>query len=238
MNAQEIINQGLGVLGVRAAGEVIQGNEAADLLDRLNLMVDSWRSESLYAYATQRLTGTLNGATLTIGPTGDIETPYRPVAVEGGYYTSGIIDYPITSINQAVYDGIGIKTTAALGPSSVYYEATIPNGTLHFYPPASGDIPISLNIRLQLAEFVDMTTDYTLPPGYARALVYSFAEDMAPDYGRTLAPNAMKTGSMARRNIKRLNHVTPTLGMVYGRATTANDLFISPANNVFDGGSP
>ena len=241
--ATELITQALGILGVRAVGESVDGTTAGETLTRLNSLIDSWRTQKLYAYATQRITGTLpaSASTLTVGPTGDIVTTYRPFRLEtGGFYNNGGQDYPIQLLTQNEFNGITQKLQASGATAiGIYYEPTLPNGTLYFYPQPSSQVTLTLIVLTELLEFPTLNSDYTLPPGYRRALAYALAEDLAPDYGKTMSPSAVKAGYVALRNIRRVNHATPRLGAFNDyRLTTANDLFTSPANNVFDGGAP
>ena len=51
--ANKIIAQALGLLGVRSSVDPVSGADAAIALERLNTMLDAWRTQSLFAYATQ-----------------------------------------------------------------------------------------------------------------------------------------------------------------------------------------
>jgi hypothetical protein len=213
--ANQIIDQALGVLGVKSPGVAASGNEAAQALERLNTMLDGWRTESLFAYASERVTFTLpaNTETATIGPTGDFVVDPRPTRIEGGFFTSGGLDYPIdTGLTEAEFDGISLKALSTLGPSYVFYSGDLPNGTLRFYPRASVAVVVTLNVQTQVSEFADLTTSYDLAPGYRRALAFSLAEEICSDYERQVTPATAKIAALSRRNIKRVNHVVPQLG--------------------------
>lgn len=219
VTAKQIIEQAAGILGTKAPGEPVDATEMVDWLSRMNMMIDGWRTDSMLSYASQAVTGTLKGGakSLTIGPTGDIITAYRPIRLEdGSFFTvangGSIYDYPFASITQSQYNDIQYKTLGTLGPSGVYYEPSLPNGTLYIYPQSNGDVTLNLQALIQLVEFDSLTTSYVLAPGYERLIVYSIAEEMAPDYQRQLSPSATKILSIARRSIKRLNHVVPAMG--------------------------
>ena len=74
--ATKIIGQALGLLGIRSAADPVGGAEAAICRERLNTMLDAWRIQSLFAYATQKITATLpsNTASRTIGPAAQFAT--------------------------------------------------------------------------------------------------------------------------------------------------------------------
>lgn len=215
--ANSIIAGSLGLLGVKAPGQAVDGSEAQGVLERLNTMLDFWAVESMFAYATQRVTGTLlpNTQTMTIGQSGaDFIVPSgRPVRLEDGCYfslTNGI-DYQIDNINEPQFNSITFKNLAGIGPEVCYYDAGLPNGTLYFYPLAASSVVVTLIVNTQVAQFADLTTDYNLAPGYKRTIQYSLVEEIAADYEKPVPDQVAKIAAMARRSIKRLNHAVPIL---------------------------
>ncbi len=212
--ANQIIRSALGKLGIVSPGETLKPGDAGDCLRSLNLLLDAWKVENLYAYAVQEFTHSLaaDTQTITIGPLGTINTPARPVRFEpGSYFTVGGIDYPLEQINQAEYNDIGLKTLSGLGPSVFTYNPTLPLGVMRFYPQASAGATLHLLAQVQLAAFASLTAEYTLPPGYERALAYSLAEEVGADYEREIPPTVMKHAANGRRLIKRANIVVPQL---------------------------
>lgn len=210
--ANQIIDQALGLLGVKAPGESVSGDEATGLLFRLNGMLDSWRTVSMFAYTTSRVTYTLpsNTATATIGPAGNFVLTTRPVRLEEGcFYTSGSLDYPIQPITMAEFNAITLKGTQYTGPAYVALDTSLPTGTLYFYPLSNASIVVTLLALTQVVDFADLTTSYTLAPGYQRAIAFSFAEEICSEYERDVTPATARIAALARRNIKRANHETP-----------------------------
>jgi hypothetical protein len=160
------------------------------------------------------VTGTLPAltGTRTIGPAGDLVIDPRPVRLEAGCkYTSGGIDYPLRLVTLAVYDGEPFKDTAAMGPEIVHYNPSLPLGVLSFWPVAQASVTLSLVVQVQLTAFADLTTDYELPPGYLRALVYTLAEECGPDFERDVPPTVSRNAMNARRLLQRSNHDVPQL---------------------------
>lgn len=212
--AASIIRQALGHLGIAAPGQAVSAGDASACLTALNTMLDGWAVENLYAYATQTITGTLpaNTQTRTIGPTGQLVATPRPVRLEDGcFFTAGGIDYPIDTINEAEFNSIGLKAVSSLGPRWVEYSPTLPNGVLSFHPRAAQAVTLSLVVQQQISAFASLTQQYTLPPGYKRALEFSLAEEVAASYEREVPPTVARNAAMARRNIKRANFVVPQL---------------------------
>jgi hypothetical protein len=213
--ANQIIGQALGLLGIRSSADPVGGAEAAVGLERLNTLLDAWRVQNLYAYATQKATGTLPAltGTRTIGPvTGDLVIDPRPVRLEAGCkYTSGGVDYPLRVVTLAEYEAEPMKDTAGMGPCIVHYNPSLPLGVLSFWPVPQASVTLSLVVQVQLTAFADLTTDYELPPGYLRALVYTLAEECGPDFERDVPPTVSRNAMNARRLLQRSNHDVPQL---------------------------
>lgn len=211
--ANKIIGQALGLLGVRSSVDPVTGADAAIALERLNTLLDGWRTQSLFAYAQQTVAGVLpaHTATLTIGPAGQLVAE-RPIRVEAGSrFTRDGIDSPIRPIGQAEYAAIADKATAGLGPEWVAFNPTLPEGVLSFYPLADAPVALSLVVLQQVSQFATLTTDYALPPGYERALIFSLAEEVSPDFERDVPPIVARNARNARRLIQRVNHEVPQL---------------------------
>lgn len=212
--ANRIIRGALGKIGIVTPGEAVKAGDAADCLVALNAMLDAWQVERLFAYATQTIVGTLPSgtATRTIGPTGDLLCTPRPVAIElGSFFRTGSNDYPLRTVTEEEYNSITVKGVGSLGPAVVSYTASLPNGVLRFFPQAASPVTLNLQVMVQISAFVDLTTDYLLPPGYERALVLSLAEEVASDYEHEMSQALRRQGVNARRMIKTMNVVVPQL---------------------------
>lgn len=212
-SAGQIIAQALGTLEIKAAGEPVGDQVLADMFDLLNNSVlDSWRTNSLYATGVLSVSGILkaNTKTMTIGPTGDLPTPNVPIKIEdGAYFTSGSGNYPIEVMTDPEWRGIFYATLSTLGPDHVQYSAGTPNGTLNFYPQSGGDVPVVLPVLMQISAFTDLSTGYQFAPGVRRALSYALAEEAQGYFGKELSPSAQRQASLAKRDLQRSNHETP-----------------------------
>lgn len=214
--ANAIIRAALGKLGIVAPGESVKPNDAADCLQALNTIVDAWRLERLFAYATQTIDEAVPASTqgLEIGPTGDIVVTARPERFEAGcYYSTGGTDYPLTQINEAQYNEIRVKQISTVGTLWFTYNPTLPEGLIRFWPALSAAATLHLVVQVQLTAFADLTTDYGLPAGYERALIFTLAEEVAADYEREIPPTVARNAANARRLLKRGNHTVPQLSL-------------------------
>lgn len=226
-SATQIIEQALGELGVKAVGQPTSGDELQDCFDRLNALVDAWRGQNLYAYTRATVTATLpaNTVSAVIG-TGQLFNIERPFRLEtGSYYRLSGLDFPITEITFAEYQAIGLKTQPSAGPVSVYYSPDVPNGTLFFWPTAAQATSVTIACLTRLSEFANLTTLYTLPPGYQRALFLSLAEELSGPYEADLSVRLARNAASARRIIKRANVEIPVMSLdsrIPGRGNAFN----------------
>jgi hypothetical protein len=232
--ASEMVRSALRTVGALPDGQPMTGEDGEKGLEKLNDLLDLWATETLYAYTTTEYVYTLSGATVTIGPTGNIQTDFVPVQVQDGFIRSGGIDYGFRVVSYQTYSDIAQKSLGGNYPSVAYYDG---NGTLTFYPvPTTGEL--HLPILLRLSHFASLVTDYGLPAGYKSALQLSLAESLAPDYGRQLMPATIKAAAAARRTIKRANHKVPILGVPYRPEPANGNVLVTPPDaDIYGGGS-
>ena len=216
--AQSIITGALTTLGVKAEGQPLPAEYAQQGLTSLNELIDSWAIESLFAWSTTEYTGTANGSTVTIGPTGDVVTPFQPPRIEGAFTRLSNIDYPINLVNYLEFADIRLKSVVGPFPTIGYYDAV---GTLFLYPVASGQ-EIHVSVYQRLSEFATLLTNYSLEPGTRRALRLSLAEELAAEFSVPLNPVTAQLAMRARRMLKRSNHTVPQLGSI---ADSGYDLY-------------
>ena len=227
--AAAIIRAGLGKLGIVSPGEALRAGDANDGLLALNRILDAWKLESLYAYATETIQHTTAGeaASLTIGDGGDIDVSERPVRFEDGcFYRFGGLDYEISPLTEAEFNRIGLKAVGTLGPTWMEYNPSFPLGRLQFFPRVPSGAVLNLPVQKRLDAFAALTTEYTLPPGYERALVFTLAEEVAADYEREIPPTVARNAAAARRILKRANFKVPQLVVGEDDRMTARGRFI------------
>lgn len=143
---------------------------------------------------------------------GDFKTA-RPLRITNAFTritTQGSgLDYPIEILDQARYISIGFKAIQAPWPIALWYNPTMPLGTLYFYQSPSSAGSLHLFGDFVLSQFTDLTTDISLPQGYVRALKRALARDLAPEYGSLWTPQQERLYKESYEMIKSLN-VVPT----------------------------
>lgn len=135
----------------------------------------------------------------------------RPLRITNAFtriYTQGSgLDYPIEIVDQKRYVDIGFKAIQAPWPIVLWYNPTMPLGTLFFYQNPSSAAQLYLYTDLILTNFSALTTAVNLPQGYSRFLKRKLARDLAPEYGSIWTQQQEKLTKEAEDYVKSLNAV-------------------------------
>lgn len=211
MTVAELIRVAFRTLGVLAAEETPSAAEEGDALATLNDMLDSWAGERLALFATTRDTYDLspNQNPQSLGTGGllaiDATRPTRidrasiiPIAGPG-------TERPLRMLSDAEWQGLQGKTSSG-APVSLWVQTTYPLMNLYFHPIPSAADTLVLYTWQQLGRFADTSSDFDFPPGYARAIRYNLAKELAPEYGVSLSAEAQDIANESKSTLKRLNH--------------------------------
>lgn len=159
---------------------------------------------TLSAPATQSI-----ATTVSYTVPGDFKTQ-RPLRVSDSFTrintTSGI-DYPIKVVSQETYIKIGYKAIPAPWPIALWYNPTMPLGTLFFYQTPSGTGELHLFTDTILSNLNSLTAAISMPQGYSRYLKWKLAAEMAPEYGADWTPKHERALYEAESFVKALNQV-------------------------------
>lgn len=181
--ALSLIKRSAQLLGVLRKGETLDNDEAQDGLLALNDLLESWSNSTLVVSARtlETLTFATNAAEYTIGPGATLDTA-RPIKIESMVITSGGTDTPVHLVSEKEFEQIIVKSTEG-DPCVATYDYGYPTGKLRFYPtPSAGDV-LRLLSEKELSSVAALTTNIDLRPGFARALRYNLAVELAPEYG-------------------------------------------------------
>lgn len=208
--ARDLIYGSLRLIGAVATGEVPSASEQVDALSVLNDMLDSWTLESLMIVSKIKETFVLipGQQTYTMGVGGNFNTS-RPLEIQ----RAAIIDttnppineIPVAIINLDQWANIAIKSTNSYYPTMLYPEGTSPLETLNLWPIPSIAVSLAIYSWKPLTSIATPNTVITVPPGYAKALRYNLAIELAPEYGKQ-PDQAIVAGALeSKENIKRKN---------------------------------
>jgi hypothetical protein len=207
--ASDLIKSSLRLIGVLASGESLPADMAADSLSTLNDMLDSWSTEKLIIPAKVREEFSLVGSTgaYTIGPSADFNTT-RPLDIESAaieVQTSTPYEVPLQILNSQQWAAIVNKDLTSEIPTRVYFEFTATTITARLWPVPTTAHKLVIYSWKALTSLATTATTITLPPGYAKALRYGLALELAPEYGKALDQAIVISATESKSNIKRAN---------------------------------
>jgi hypothetical protein len=197
-------------LGVIAAGDIATADDLALALTRLNVLVDSWRTQRLFSYALVRTTLaiTANDGVYTIGTGGDLNIG-RPVFLERVRLIDTSLDpdleIPLTVLTDQQYAALPQKALTAAAPSHVYYNPTHPLGTITLWPVPTGStyqlVVYTPNVSAALA----LGDTLTVPPGYQLFYQENLALHLAADFEREPSPVLLESARQSKADAMAVN---------------------------------
>ena len=205
--AQTIIDRALRLISAIASGESPETAETADGLTALNAMIASWQIDKLnvYAYVDTSFTMTATDASYTVGPAGNFALTPRPPKLEQVFVRNANIDYQVELVDYEKWYAIPDKTSQSDIPIYAYYEPSLATGTLQLWPVPNAAYDLHIVTWSSLSELATAATTITLPPGYARALAYNLAIEIASEYEKQVPASVAKIATDSYAAIKRAN---------------------------------
>lgn len=134
----------------------------------------------------------------------------RPVWIEGASLVDATT--PATPLEEELvrltldeWQQVVLKDVSG-DPQAYYVTLGWPYHILSFWPiPDNAQTSVLLALPEPSVWFADLTTDESLPPGYADAIRYQLAARLAPEYGRLLDPQLAQLAADSLAAIKRAN---------------------------------
>lgn len=179
----------------------------------LNELIDEWSNQDYLIPTSIRSQYPLvaGKSAYTIGPGADF-SQLRPMEIVAASVVPNRtaatpIERPIQpplTIRQ--WQRVPMKSATALYPDRIYYDKREIGGwgTVFVYPvPTTSLADLILEWGAMLVEFFDLSTKYPLFPGYARALRYNLAIELAPHYNHDPSDIVLKRAVQAMASIKR-----------------------------------
>lgn len=227
--AIEMITRAMRLAGVLRKNTQPDDDEAADGLTSLNAMLESWTIERLFVpyIVDEALTLVAGDGSYTMGPSGDLNTT-TPTRIDPSCTIRlNDLDYPLMMVDQTAWSGITAKTTVQSSiPLYLFADMQFPLVVLNFWPVPSQAAECRVKSWKQLQTFSDLTTALSIGKGYQRAIEYSLAEEFGPEFDVDVPAGVRVIAQRARKNIKRINTVTPVLateaGLMTGRTFGSN----------------
>jgi hypothetical protein len=208
--ASTLISAALRKLGVLAAGETLQGNDAVDALEAFNGMLESWRLEGLMSHAStfQIVSWEAATASKTIG-SGGVIAATRPVDVLAAVWEVDNVTYPLDLIDGT--DWLQLDPDDLTGtPECLFFDADYPLGILKLWPIPDNAGTLKLQSPYPFAAYA-LGDTISLPPGLERAIIYNLAIELAPEYQIEPSQVVVALARDSKTDVKRNNLRVPRL---------------------------
>lgn len=194
MTVQELITSAMRKIGAVASGETPHPNELADGLMALENMLQFWATRKIVVFASVKETFSLVGGTAlyTWGSGGTITT-LRPNQVVGAFIRdSANVDHQVDIISEVKYRSFTVKSTSSR-PYALFYHPTYPLGNVYLYPtPADAETMHLESFKpfTESSSFDLQASTLAFPLNYKEPMVFNLAKRLAPEYGKSLSPEA------------------------------------------------
>lgn len=222
-SAQDFIKSALRLVGALRSGQNLSNDELTDSKQVLNDLLEAWSAKRTTVYVVRRVTLDDNQNPFTLIPgqqsytLGDVvggenflhARPARLERVSILYSASQPtpVELPMDMMDNVKWQGIANKSTPSILPQVCYPELTFPDMTLSFWPIPTQANPVILYEWSALTQFADLTSPFQFPPGYARAIRYNLAVDLAAEFPCDLQkfPIVQKIANESFEDIATLN---------------------------------
>jgi hypothetical protein len=186
----DLIYGALAEIRVARGGDVVRAEDQALVLGFLNEILERLAVTPHALYRQQDTVAVLTpGLGIhTLGPTGVIPVPRRPVRILAAVLDlpGGTTRQPLVPRSQDWWDAIRLPTLTSAIPESYVYNPAWPDGGLGLYPIPSQALPLHLVTWTEILAVADTDT-IDLPPGYGELLRLWTAKKAAPSFAREFA---------------------------------------------------
>lgn len=211
MTVSDLIKNSLRLIGAIASGETPSASEQADALSSLNSLLESWSAEGLMIFNNTREVFPFipDQQSYTLGSGGNFDTirPQQITQVGVEVFSTGgtKAELPVDLVNVQEWAAITVKETRSSIPSKVYAQGNYPLETLNFWPIPSVANNVVIYSLKPLTTFATSADIISMPNGYARALTYNLAVELAPEFGKDPSALVLNTAAESKATIMRYN---------------------------------
>ena len=219
VQALDIITAAMKEIGALAAGESVPTEQLPDMLQKLQRVIDYFnaRGAMIYNVNFSRFTLPINTLPVTIGPGANFDVSMRPVKIPSISLIlttgtpNGEVEIPLNPRDQDWWAQQTIKNLASTLPTDFYYSPDWPNGGIYFWPVPTAVNDVRVEMPLVLGEYTAYNQNFTLPPGYWDAVVYSLALSICPMFKQIITPDLRSLWLAAIKAIQSNNISSPRL---------------------------
>jgi hypothetical protein len=210
LSARQLGTAALLLIGVASAEQPISAFMAEQALSALNTMLDAWSVERLLTWTRPRYglplvadKGEYSWGLVTGETTPADISQVAPVRLEicliniGG---SPAQEWPVHILTQEEYEsGVWFKDLGNSYVEAVYLEDTVPYSVLHVYPVPTATYTLILLPWQAHSPYEAWDSVLDWPNGYARAMQYNLAMELAPQYAVEPSQTIMRIADESKR---------------------------------------
>jgi len=208
---QQAISRAFGKLNIFAVGEPIPPEDNAIALICFQDMIAEWASDNLLIpfNTLENFTLVVGTVSYTVGETaGATLDTVRPENIDSAFIREDNQDYDVEIIGEQTYNNLALKSTPGR-PDNLYYNPTVPNGTIKLYPVPSTAAELYFSSEKPPTEpttmIANMMTSLGYPRNYHNIIMYNLAIELAPEYGKTPAESVIVKAEIGKRKLISLN---------------------------------
>lgn len=187
MRALDVITDAYERCNRLSPGETLNDDDAAFALRRLNTLVDELSGQGLHLYRDV-LTSAAQTGHITLGA-----GSWAAVAPGAQIVSATADNVPLSPITMQQFNELSTPTTT--GAPSFWAQDGL--STVYLWPVPTGQT-IKLQTRVGVAEFADLSTDYTAPPGWKAYIGAALAVRVAPTILGKLPPELLRAEARCR----------------------------------------
>jgi hypothetical protein len=196
-----IINAALRALGVLGAADTATATDIKNCSEALNLIIKNLSIEGAELWAIDEIQVPLVAgvSSYTIGPTGSVYSPYRPLRLIDSCYIRDAQgnDVPLQIISRQEYNQLGQKTSLGI-VNQIFYDPQIPDGVLYvFNTPVDSTRTIHLVVQRPIQDVSSGTDNFDLPQEWFLPLKWMLAEEICSEYGASQAKTQLAISKAA-----------------------------------------
>lgn len=216
-----------GILG--AAGRGASDSEIADGMLVLNAMLDAWQTERLLIWCVLQNTVDLvvDQQNYQIGSgSPDYDLP-RPENIDrAGLILNNVspsTEIPLQIYTDQEWAAVSPKQLQSTQPTGLWYQRTVPNGLITYWPVPQYAYQVNLYLRVNLLQVVGPTANIDLPPGYQTAIEYNLAVELAARFQerQNISPFSVTKAALAKSTVKIMNDEALKMRCEFGALGTA-----------------
>ena len=217
-----------GILG--APGRGMTASETADCLLVFNAMLDAWMTEKLMVFYILQFPVQLvvNQQNYTIGMSGTPDFPMpRPEQIDrAGLVLNNVFpstEIPLQTYTDQEWSAVTPKQLQSTQPTGIWYQRTVPNGIITFWPIPQNPYMVNLYLWMNLQGVPSAGASIDLPPGYQTAIEYNLAIELAARFQEraNISPWSVQKAMLAKATVKTMNDERLKMRVEYAALGTA-----------------